>query len=264
MPISSILNRPINSLVKKTGPAFNRFAEFGWIQKRLNEGITDPARFTAKMMLLSIVSKDLVNCGLYTYQSWNNEKIPESKRKFVAAVDAMNGVVMVLGQLFAGYAIDKTFTPWIKSKFTGTIKDAKNNDINKIGDKKATTRIFHNDNIKAFVYNTMKKLGIDEKAADVNIEKIIKSVSKKTKEPFIAGLGIVVTTLATTAIVKRMMAPLISTPAAGYINDKFLKTKGDAKKDNRLEYEWSALVATSRYEHPEDKVTLSKTSSANK
>lgn len=244
MSISSITKKPIDFMVKKSSPFFSKLAERPYIAAKLNESITDPARFTAKMLVFSIVTKDLVNCFLYTYQSWNNKKIPEDKRKFVAMVDAMNGIVMVGGQIFAGRVIDQKVIPKIKSLFTGTIKDA--NGKNKNSGKDATTKIFHDDNLKNIAANVAHKLGI----TNCNLDKVVKGVAKKTRDPFIEGLGIIITTLATTAFVKRMIAPLISTPLAGIINDEFLKEKVDPKTDNRMTYEWVALSST-KYNHPE-------------
>lgn len=47
----------------------------------------DNAKFMSAIGVTSIVLKDGLGCYLYVKQSLNNEKIPEDKRKFVAALD---------------------------------------------------------------------------------------------------------------------------------------------------------------------------------
>lgn len=55
----------------------------------------------------SIVLKDGYGCYLYVKQSLNNDKIPEDKRKFVAALDLTNGGLMILSQLAMFFTISK-------------------------------------------------------------------------------------------------------------------------------------------------------------
>lgn len=217
MSISSVI-------YEKAGTVFNKVAKSNFMTKRLDKGVSDPARFAAAMLVTSIVSKDLIGCVLYTTQSWNNKKIPEDKRKFVAAVDLMNGIVMVGGQFLIGKIIDAKFTPWLTSKFTGTIKD-------KFTDKEVSVdsnKVFHTDKIRQLVVDTAKEKNINVK----NIEEVVSKVAKKCKSPFVNGFGILVAAIATTALTKRTLAPLISTPMAGWLNDKFLNKKKNP--DNTL------------------------------
>ena len=53
----------------------------------------------AAVGVASVVAKDGINCGLYTYQSLHNENIPEDKRPFVAALDLTNGILMMSTQI---------------------------------------------------------------------------------------------------------------------------------------------------------------------
>ena len=51
--------------------------------------------------ILSLVLKDGLGCYMYVNQSLHNDKIPEDKRKFVAALDLTNGGLMIALQLLA-------------------------------------------------------------------------------------------------------------------------------------------------------------------
>lgn len=237
---------------------FKWAANTKFIQKKMLFAKNNPAEAMAKMLLLSIVSKDAVGCVFYTYQSWNNEKIPESKRKFVAMTDLMNGLVMVGGQLFAGKVVENKISPWIKSKYTGEIKDEA---------KQGTTKGLHPDNLKAKAKAIADTLTSGKKLSATQVEKIatdaVDSVGKSLKSPFLAGLGIIVTTVFTTALTKRVLAPLFSTPMAGYINNNFLNNQGNAKEDNRYAFEVAAL-AGQKQNHPEIGQRFDKMSSVDK
>lgn len=242
MAIPSIVTKVTSPIYKASGKFCNKFAELKPVKHFMESSIKDPAKTTAWMLLISIISKDAINCGLYTYQSWNNEKIPKDKRKFVALGDLINGLVMVGGQLLAGFVIDKTLVPKIQSRFTGTVKDSNNKEVT-AKDSKATSRIFHSDNIRANLYEVLGEKSINPK--EVKIDELVEKVAKKTKAPFISGLGIILTTLFTTALIKRTVAPLISTPLAGLVNDKFVKGKEKPKEETIPEE--SPVAVSARY-----------------
>lgn len=189
------------------------------ITKQLQKGIDDPSKFAASMIITSIVSKDAINCFLYTTQSLKNKKIPEEKRKFVAALDLMNGILMVFGQFAAGKLIEKGLTPKITSLFTGTLK-------NKLtGEEKLlnSTAILHNDSLKKLIAEMSKGKNVDT-------TEVLKQVTKKCKLPLVNGLGILIASIGTMALVKRTLVPLISTPLAGWFKGKFLDEKKPAEK----------------------------------
>lgn len=96
MAISKILS-PSN--ITKYG---NKFLNHNWMKTLCNERAGDAA---ATIALMSTTTKDLVNCIYYTKQSLENKKIPEEKRKFVAAIDLANGVLNVTTQLTLGMYI---------------------------------------------------------------------------------------------------------------------------------------------------------------
>lgn|SRR5574344_1874600 len=232
MPISSIVNKVFTPVYKQSSKFFNKVAETSFVKNKMDAALKDPVRTAGKMLVLSIVSKDVVGGVFYTTQSWNNQKIPKKKRHFVAMGDATNCLVMVGGQMLAGLGVDRVVVPWINSKFTGTMPDAKNNQVT-VDKKGATDRVFHDDKIKEVISKVVKEkekvLG-EAALKDFSMEKAIKDVSKKAKDPVIGGLTIIVTTLLTNALIKRTAAPLISTPMAGFITDNFFKEDGDETK----------------------------------
>lgn len=117
--------------------AISRVVERG-INKVANSKIMKKAfseragEMAATIALASTTTKDAVNCYYYTNQSLHNKKIPEEKRKFVAAIDLSNGILNVVSQLTIGAYIKnqlpQTFDKWFKntSLTGGTLKAAKN------------------------------------------------------------------------------------------------------------------------------------------
>jgi len=77
----------------------NRIANSNFMKKAFSERAGEIA---ATVALASTTTKDAVNCIYYTKQSLENKKIPEEKRKFVAAIDLSNGVLNVVSQLTLG------------------------------------------------------------------------------------------------------------------------------------------------------------------
>ena len=55
--------------------------------------------FINGLAITSIIAKDGVGCYMYVNQSLHNDKIPDDKRKFVAALDLANGGLMILMQI---------------------------------------------------------------------------------------------------------------------------------------------------------------------
>lgn len=230
---------PLNSFNKAAEYVFEKsISGKGFITRRtsnffnrqFDKAVNDPARFASSMLVTSIVSKDVVGCILYTYQSLHNEKIPEDKRKSVAALDLMNGGLMVGGQLLVGKVIDKKMTPQLFGKmYSGMFKDKdtkKEDTLKGIGAKDKSC--LYQDNILQTVKETLKKEGkqLDaSKIADA-LGKEIGHGSKRYKL-FEAGFGIIVTALATTALVKRTLVPLIATPLSAWYKTKFMDKPSD-------------------------------------
>lgn len=89
------------------------------IKKTIKE--FQPANTLETITLASVVSKDLINTVYYVTQSMNNEKIPEEKRSFVAALDLSNGILNVTLQTAIGLLLkknsDKLFDSLCASRF---------------------------------------------------------------------------------------------------------------------------------------------------
>ena len=210
------INKITNTVAKGAGKVLDKVAQLKPIQKGLDLAKKDPAKFATNMLLFSIVSKDAVGCYLYTTQSLNNKKIPEDKRKFVASMDLMNGILMVGGQTIVGkMLVDKIIAPKIQGHYTkNALSDA--NISKNVADTIAKNA------------DKLKEMGVE--GSKLNIESIAQTVQKSTKAPFVKGLGILTTAIATTAIIKRTIVPLLSTPLAGKMTELM-----DKKSEKKVE-----------------------------
>ena len=246
MAITSIrINQQVGKLFEKSISGKNFVSRF--LNKEFDKAINEPAKFASAMLLTSIVSKDAVGCVVYTSQSLNNKKIPEDKRGFVAALDLINGILMVGGQLAIGKIIEGQLTPKLFGKlYSGTIKD-KDTKIEKdlpgidAAKKSRLTRDNMLERVKTYITKN--------KITDVNAEEVAKALNKNIGKGsaryklFEAGFGLIVTALVTTALVKRTLVPLISTPLSGWFKGKFMdKPKEKEIVPNRMAYEWSSLA----------------------
>lgn len=241
----------VSPILQKVSKPFNTFAEWKPIRNQLKKAQEDPASFAAGMLVTSIVSKDLVGCVLYTSQSLNNQKIPEEKRKFVAALDLMNGIIMVGGQLFIGKVVDAKVTPRLKSLFTGQVVDPNTKAVRDVN----TNAILHPDNLKKLV----EKAARQNNVKNIDVAAIVEKITKTKTAGFEKGFGILVAAIATTALTKRTIAPLLSTPAAGWLKEHFMDKKPKTQKD-RMYYEVAA-VEQGKFEHKMDKTAFSQVAS---
>ena len=150
----------------------------------------DPAKAASGLALLSTVTKDAVNCGYYTYQSYNNKRIPEDKRKFVAANDLSNGFYNVVIPLLLKGPIDKSnkyiFDTYFKKYFSDAA--AKN------------------------IYSKIKDTN-----SQYTLEMIKDNLSKKSLGFAKSGLGVIFTLVVSQIICKRIITPTLATPSADYI-----------------------------------------------
>ena len=198
------------SINKVTGKCVSKLAK-GFLAKQLDIARKNPAKFATNTMVLSLVSKDAVNCAFYTYQSYNNERIPEEKRKFVAALDLVQGFLNVGTQLLAASVINKHLTPKL---FDGLIG------------KKLLTGL--SDKYTKQISKAHPDFNISEVSKEVKTylgEKTLFYEASKT------GFSLIATLLATTALCKRTLVPFIATPIAGKVKDKYMKSDKDAIKE---------------------------------
>lgn len=171
----------------------------------------DNAKFMSMIGVTSIVLKDGLGCYLYVKQSLNNDKIPEDKRKFVAALDLANGGLMIAMQLLMFFTIsnkkvqNKIFNKLFGKTFTRSAEKALKAKLNKTDKLKEMTG-------KEFHY---------AREAD----------KKGLKNAF----SYLISLAAATLIAKRIIVPFIATPLADKTkawmcrNDKPAETHKDTK-----------------------------------
>ncbi len=175
------------------------------MQRVVNAYRKNPAKAIAIAAITSVAVKDGVGCAMYVTQSLNNKKIPDDKRKFVAALDLTNGILMITAQIamfFGMRAVNKKLFGW-----------AFNSSFSKNAKKTIATQ-----------WRMLQK-----KAGKVPDRKhdIYKKIDKYEKDAF--NIFSFVSELAAATIVgKRMIVPLIATPLASKLKAKW--DIADAKK----------------------------------
>lgn len=226
----------ISSINQRLGNTLNKVANKKFITNSLKKALKDPPKYAGTMLVLTIVSKDIVNGFLYTYQSATNKKIPEDKRGFIAWLDAMNCIFMVGGQLFIEKIIGKKFIPWAKSKYIGYAEDSLTKEKIHLPDSK---RITAHDNVISLAKKEFAKRGYNGAEVMEASKEVIKKLEGKYGA-LLTGLNIVISALATTALVKRTITPLVTTPLAGWFKDMHLnkeKKKAEQSQDVFMTYE---------------------------
>ena len=165
----------------------------------------------AAIATVSNVSKDAVNCAYYTYQSINNERIPESQRKFVGALDLANGLLNVALQIIMAFGIDKIIT----SKFD---------------DKIAKTKPFSTD--EKVIREVFEKLPEELKGKVSSFDEFAKLykplVNKGMTKMARIGFTLLAVNIAMQILTKRILTPLVATPLASVFKGVF--EKQDEKK----------------------------------
>jgi len=178
------------------------------MQKLGNNFIKNPEKALAAATVTSIVIKDGIGCAMYVTQSLHNKKIPDEKRKFVAALDLTNGVLMIAAQIAMFLAM---------RKYSGKIFDKIfQKSFNPVNKSNAISRFRMKANLLG---ETVYKKLVGGKKYD-EFKKTATDVFK-----FCLDIG------AATIIGKRVIVPLIATPLAGKV--KNLMNKEDVKKEDK-------------------------------
>lgn len=235
MAISSISN----SINKAAGKVLDFTATRKIMVNTLEKGLKNPAQYAGQMFLISIVSKDFINTCFYTYQSLKNDEIPKEKRSFVAANDLVLGFFNFFGQIGSYLLFDRYFTPWLAGRFyTGAVENKKTGEYK----QRYSNAPISVDNIKKYAAEIIqekgKALGIN--AEEINLEALSKDLVEKygykssMGKALATGVGVVVTALATTALIKRTVSTIFSTPIAGKISDWANKREEAKEKENVL------------------------------
>ena len=175
-----------------------------WLGNKWNK---DPEGTLALATVTSIILKDGIGCAMYVTQSLNNDKIPEKKRKFVAALDLTNGVLMIGAQIAMFFAMRKYSGPIFEKLFNKSFnKQAKANIISRVREE---ARI--------------AEKAIPRKAvASENFDAVKKDALDLFK--FVVDIA------AATIVGKRVIVPLVATPLAKKVEGKMNKNadqKGD-------------------------------------
>ena len=177
----------------------------------------DNAKFMSAIGVTSIVLKDGLGCYLYVKQSLNNDKIPEDKRKFVAALDLANGGLMIAMQLLMFFTIsnkkvqDKIFNKLFGKNFTRAADKALKAKLDKINKLKGLT------------------------GKDFHIAREADKKGLKNAFSYLISLA------AATLIAKRIIVPFIATPLADKTkawmcrNEKPIVTHKDTKNTYNTE-----------------------------
>lgn len=170
-------------------------------------------KFATGVAVASIVTKDALGCYYYVTQSLKNERIPEKKRKFVAALDLANGVLMVTAQILTVLVFSKLQSKMFEKLCAKYFK------------KPARKKIIKN------LPQNLKKI-ISENALTKEVKNITKNVSSETKQ----GLGKAFNTISSIAVAsifaKRMVVPFISTPLASWVKNNILEKGHNAEATN--------------------------------
>jgi len=157
----------------------NKLAESKRLDKHIRAVMSDPTKMVRALVIANVL-KDTVGMFFYVYQSYNNQKIPEEKRKLVSALDFANGLAMIGLQLLFGFTItSKVVQEMITRKLFGSLE--------------------HTD---------------------------LKRFQKCQK-----GFSAITSLLITAIIAKRIFTPLVTTPMAFKIKEKYID-----KKENQTHF----------------------------
>ena len=163
-----------------------------WLGDRF-DGNLEKALATA--VVGSIIAKDGIGCAMYVTQSMNNKKIPDEKRKFVAALDLTNGLLMILAQIGMFLAM---------RKYSGTI-------FNKIFNKS------FNPIAKSNTITRMRMLAAKKGEPILRKIGLGKVFDEKVQKGALDVFKFVLDTAAATIVGKRVIVPLIATPFASKV-----------------------------------------------
>ena len=205
----------------------------------------DPLGAIATSTITSVAIKDGVGCAMYVYQSMHNDKIPDKRRKFVAALDLTNGILMITSQIAMFFAM-----------------------------RKLNDKLFHKLFNKAFDKGGRAfKTFAEQIRVDQKLEGLIPSSKRDigmaydTLKEGAFGIFKFVTELAAATIgAKRILVPFIATPLASKVkkmmdkhSDKSVKTDNSDNSNPSMKGKVDIVVndntPTRSSEQPENETT---------
>lgn len=169
----------------------------------------DPEKALAWATVGSIIAKDGVGCAMYVYQSLNNKRIPDEKRKFVAALDLTNGGLMIAAQI-AMFLLSRAYSGALFKKLFGKSFSA------------------------AAKSNTISRIRMLAAKAGKNVDKKLKigKVFDKVEKSSLDVFKFVFDTASATIIGKRVIVPLIATPMAKKVENWLGKKAGEPTEND--------------------------------
>lgn len=208
------------TLISKISQGIDKGLSRSSFTRKACEQFQDPknnAAWIAALGVGSIVLKDGFGCYLYVKQSLNNKKIPEDKRKFVAALDLANGGLMMLLQILMTYTISKkAFQEKIFEKLFGKM-------FNRQASKSIQAVMETKDHLKGKVKGNPEFHRALEGYRDASI----------------SALASLTTLIAATTIGKRVITPFIATPLADKTKEWMCRNDKPAQihKDTKNTYD---------------------------
>ena len=189
---------------------YGAFTKSGINKSLYDSFVKHPAKSISNAAIASIVAKDGIGCAFYVYQSYNNEKIPEKRRKFVTALDATNGILMIGTQILAAVAMRK-----INEKAFGKM-------FNRIFDKGGKALKIYAEQIRA-----------DQKAENLTPVKkfILNQGYEGIKKQAFDTFSFFTELAAATILAKRILVPFMATPLANKL-EKWMNRHSASKSDN--------------------------------
>lgn len=171
-----------------------------WLRRQFDKNYENALAWTT---VASIVAKDGVGCAMYVYQSKDNKKIPEERRRFVTATDLTNGGLMIVAQvaLFLGM---RKFSEPIFNKFYPKLKNNK----------------FINETVSRF--RKAQKVNGEDISGKLEVLNDIKEYRTKGLDTFKFILDL----SAATIIAKRIVVPFIAIPLASKLEKRMAKQEG--------------------------------------
>lgn len=192
--VNRILGPTVNKIGKAVDKPFSKV--LSWTAgKKCMENLghqyhIDNTKLITGISIASIVLKDGLGCYLYVKQSLNNDKIPEDKRKFVAALDLTNGGLMIAIQILMAVTIShKKVQEKLFNKFFGKY-------FQRSAQKGMRTILQNKENLK----------GLTGKQFHTALDKYQKDM--------LGAFAHITSIVGATMLGKRVIVPFIATPLA--------------------------------------------------
>ena len=207
---------PISKAVAWTLNRGSSLKSYEKLEGKINRKTFDD--IIAYTTIASVAAKDAVGCGMYVYQSLNNDKIPEKRRKFVSALDLTNGILMIASQVAMFFAMrkinaklfDKIFPSFRDGAYKLFGKQIRANGKKAIEEAKAAGKAAS----ELPDYSTVRN-------EHTSMKDIAFSVFKSFTE-----------LAAATIVAKRIIVPFIATPLASKVEKLMDKHHADNTEEN--------------------------------